>query len=273
MLGVLMDVPLNWPRRLSSALAMTAYLYPPSGGRFGLLGSYDRDLLELYPQPLLDMTLALRAVEDTPGYRRLLQIGGVDYVVALHSEDHDGLVPVGTTPGLYRKPVQVSRVPDRLPRGYAVGCARPASRGDALRMLLDPGFEPAREILVPEGEAAPCDAGFRGVARIVDARPDRVRLEADLSGPGFVVLLDSDAPGWSARVDGAETPVRRANVVFRAVPTPAGRHVIDFVYRPWPVRAGLLVSCAAALAGAVAALRLRGRRSAVAARGAEAAGD
>ena len=49
---------------------------------------------------------------------------------------------------------------------------------------------------------------------------------------GYVVLNDPYHPWWSAAVDGAEAPVLRANVLFRAVAVPPGRHTVRFEFRP-----------------------------------------
>jgi len=43
-------------------------------------------------------------------------------------------------------------------------------------------------------------------------------------------------------VDGRPAPLLRANVAFRAVAVPAGRHVVDMVYRPTAALVGLVVS-------------------------------
>lgn len=255
MLGTFMDVPTNWPPRLSSALAMESYLYPPSFGRWGLAGSYDRDLLGLYPGPLKEMVLALRAVEDTAAYLRLLQLGGVDYVVALHDEDQYGLVAAATVRGLYRKPIHVFRVPDTLPRTYAVGCARSAPSPEVLERVLDPAFEPRREIVLSEAQGGGCEEAFSGASRIVDFRPDRVTIEAELSAPGWVVLLDSYDPGWRAKVDGTETDVLPANAIFRAVPVSSGLHRIELAYRPRALLWGLFITCAFVIGGLFLASR------------------
>jgi uncharacterized membrane protein YfhO len=82
-----------------------------------------------------------------------------------------------------------------------------------------------------------------------------VEIEAALDQPGYVVLLDAWDPGWRATVDGSETPVLRANVAFRAVAVPAGRHRIELRYRPRSVLAGLLVSATVLLAAALLAVR------------------
>jgi uncharacterized membrane protein YfhO len=59
-----------------------------------------------------------------------------------------------------------------------------------------------------------------------------VVVESDAAAPGYVVLNDPWHPWWRATVDGQEAPILRANVLFRAVAVPAGRHVVRFEFKP-----------------------------------------
>jgi hypothetical protein len=83
-------------------------------------------------------------------------------------------------------------------------------------------------------EAAPAgDASRRpGRARIVSYRNTEVVLEADSPDGGWVVLNDIWHPWWFAEVDGQPAEILRANVLFRAVAVPPGRHAVRFVFRP-----------------------------------------
>jgi hypothetical protein len=241
MLGYFLDVP-GRPPELARIVGMMSYLYPPTAGRWGLRGSYDQDLLGLYPVWLQEMNLVLRAVEETPGYLRLLQIGGVQRVIALHP-DHEGLVHLGTIPGIFRIPIHVLEVPGAVPRVYVPERVGVADGEGAYADMLSPGFRPGLDAVVSGASAITAPA--RGTARIVDERPDRVRIEALLETPALVVLTDGAAPGWRARVDGRPAEVRRVNGTFRGVEAPAGRHEIELVYRPSSVYWGLGVSLAA----------------------------
>lgn len=75
-------------------------------------------------------------------------------------------------------------------------------------------------------------------------------LEAELDRPGLLVLGDTWYPGWQATVDGKETKIYPANYVMRAVVLPAGKHRVEFRYRPGSFRTGVLITLAALALGA-----------------------
>ena len=245
---------------MAKALGFITTLYPPQAGRWGFEGSYDLDLRELYPRPLADITVLARQIERTPAYLGLMEMGAVSYVVTLRPEGFESFIPVATMRGLYEDPIRVFRVPSPQPRTYAVGTARVAEGDAALRLLLDPSFDRRSEVILAEGLSTRTPA-FSGISRIARFQPDRVRLEAELAQPGYVVLVDTWDAGWRATLDGRSVPILRANVAFRAIQAPAGHHVIEYVYRPLPLTAGLAVSGIAVLAGATGCLiGLRRRR-------------
>jgi uncharacterized membrane protein YfhO len=73
-----------------------------------------------------------------------------------------------------------------------------------------------------------------------------------MSEAGHVVLVDAYGAGWRATVDGQPAPLLRANVAFRAVPVPPGRHRIELLCRPASVVIGLAVSLLALVAVSIA---------------------
>jgi membrane protein YfhO len=248
----------QWPFLYGEVIRGRTELLPPVGAIWGLFGSFDVDLRGLYPTELSRLDLLLRAVEGTPGHLRLLRIGAVSRVVARHTEGLEELVPMASLAGFGTEPLRVYRVPDPLPRAYVVSGARVAKGDDAFVALVDPAFDSRREVILAAGAPRAPDARFAGSARVADLRADRARLEVELSAPGWVVLVDGYDPGWRATVDGAAAEVLRANVAFRAVPVAAGRHVVDLLYRPRSVQAGLAVTAAGLLIAAAAALSSRG---------------
>lgn len=114
-----------------------------------------------------------------------------------------------------------------------------------LTHVRDPAFDPGQLVWLeePSGaapvESAPSTTNASGKARITHYEPDRVTVEAQLSRPGFLLLLDTYFPGWKATVDGRTTPIYRADYNFRAVSLPEGAHTVTFTYRPLSFRLGL----------------------------------
>jgi hypothetical protein len=195
-------------------------------------GSYDGDFTGLTPPALNMLTRGTLWRQATPLALKLLRMGGVDYVVALHDPPSPELVEVARFASVFAEPVRVLRVQDTLPRAYVVDRVRAASGPDAVEVLRDPAFDPRTEVLLPEGTPAPPPSeGFLGEARFVARRADRIELEVTASAPAHVVLIETDDPGWHASVDGHPAPIRNANLLFRGVFVPAGTHRVVFEYR------------------------------------------
>ncbi len=230
--------------RLVAVAALRQYLPPPSAGLFGVEGSYDIDIRGLYPRELIDVTLALRVLEGTPAHAKLLRLGAVGTVLSLHTSGLTDLQLLATLPSLFPEPIYVWRVPGALPRAWLVGCSRAPSDGAALKALTDPGFDPAREVILPEGSPTRADCGEAGRARLTALLSDELRLAADAQRAAYLVVANAYDPGWKADIDGASAPLWRANVAFQAVPVPAGRHRVRLLYRPREVLQGAAVSAA-----------------------------
>ncbi len=145
--------------------------------------------------------------------------------------------------------VAVFENPDALPRAFLVHAAHLADDDAALKEMTQDDFAPRESLILADGAAMQNGGAQLGSedVRIVDYKPERVVLSVRASAPGYVLLADTWYPGWVARVDGAETPIRRADLIYRAVPVSAGAHQIEFEFRPTTLYVGAAVSALALL--------------------------
>lgn len=121
--------------------------------------------------------------------------------------------------------------PSTLPRVLFATEARQVDFEALLRTGRWPDVDPAATVLL---EGAPASANRRrpGTVRILDYANASVTVEADSPDGGWVVLNDIWQPWWFATIDGNPAPMLKANVLFRAVEVPAGRHAIVFRFEP-----------------------------------------
>jgi len=187
-------------------------------------------------------------VDDRSGAHRTLQVHPAYELV--HSGD-----------------LKIYRNREVLPRAFAVHRARlVAGDEEALALLRDPAFDPAREVLLASGrELAGPEPAAAPEAEIVAYDEDEIQIRARLDAPGYLVVTEGDDGGWAAEVDGQEAAIERADIYFRAVYLGAGEHTVTMRYRPPAVTLGLAVSLAsigAWLLALIAALWLKRRRPA-----------
>jgi uncharacterized membrane protein YfhO len=118
-------------------------------------------------------------------------------------------------------------------------------------------WEPLRTALV---EAKPSIGltATGGTAKVVKHTASRVDVQTLTNGNSILVLSENYYPGWNAYVDGKAVDVLRVNFGLRGVVVPAGEHRVSFVYRPWSVLAGLMISVGTAMVLLVLVIRRRG---------------
>jgi hypothetical protein len=95
--------------------------------------------------------------------------------------------------------------------------------------------EPDRVLI--DGDTPPlanyAGVGSAGSARITAWHPARIEIETDSEHGGMLALHETWYPGWIAEVSGRQVPILRADVLFRGIEVPAGRHHIVFRYAPF----------------------------------------
>ncbi len=199
------------------------------------------DRMDLAPSAGIGARLPALPIGDQV---RVMRIAHAGFLLTWEMIDDPGLTPGLVLEGLSRPPLRVYEVRDVLPRARFVARARPPlDPADSVRSLCDPAFDPEQVVLI-DGAVEGDDAGPAATAeaRLLQDDPERVRISVEAPRHGWVVLADAFAPGWRATVDGLPAEIRRANLLFRAVEVPHGRHVIEMAYAPMSVYAGAALS-------------------------------
>ena len=153
------------------------------------------------------------------------------------------------------------KVPHRPWAIFAEQVALASNEKDALDTLVKT-LSREETTVVLEGAPQPKTLGAGQVLEI-ERKSNQLRIDAISPSDGILVVNDSFWPGWKATIDGNEVPIWRADFLVRAVPWPAGRHVLEMKYDPPEVLIGWIVSMAGALAlAALSVIEWRRKRSA-----------
>jgi hypothetical protein len=140
--------------------------------------------------------------------------------------------------------VAVFKNPDALARTFIIHEAHVASDPATEVELFRDDFKPRESLILADGEPIQTGGAQRSdeEARIVEYKNDRVVLSVRASAEGYVLLTDAWYPGWVARLDGVEAPIRRGDLIFRAIKVGPGDHRIEFEYQPRSMYLGAVAS-------------------------------
>lgn len=223
-----------------------------NGPTFGLVHNFDHDL-GYNPVRLGEIVQAIGATETVadayqrvftplfPSYRSTMaNLLGLRYIAIdrpvemLDKKLRPGdLKLVARTSGAY-----IYENPRALPRVIFASGWVPA---DFDRLVADgrwPNFDPLETVLL--NGTPPKTPAFQGV-HVSLSRPGiwltsykntEVQIDVDSPRAGFVVLNDVWHPWWFGTVDGKPADILRANVLFRAIQVPAGKHTVRFEFKP-----------------------------------------
>lgn len=140
-------------------------------------------------------------------------------------------------------------VPDPRPRAsfHPLGTVSFAEEADVLAWLRTHRELSPHPILAGNAAAAAADLRDESPSSeplLEYRRPssDRIVLELDAPGSGWVRVLESWDPGWSARLDGRQVPLEPSDGFAMAVPVGSGRHRLELEFTTPGVRVGLLLS-------------------------------
>jgi hypothetical protein len=130
-----------------------------------------------------------------------------------------------------------------LPRALVVHRAIAAPDHEAAYAALHlPDFDPATTVVVEGGEPLNVTPPSVAAIRFDAFGMNEIRLHVETPADAYLVLSEVWYPGWRATVDGAATPVLRANYAFRAVRLGPGQHQVSLTFTPRSWRMGLAIS-------------------------------
>ena len=211
----------------------------------GYLNLYGRQLDVSTASPVVDRSaLAMQEAVVAGGRPDLIDAAGARWVLSSRPFLGDGYLPTAAQ----RDGVRLFENLGALPAVQLWDGGRVAgSRREALDIVLSPGFDAAREIVLSGSGAR--ESGRTGeTRRIVDVSarlalgPSSARIRYEASSAGVLVLNQRWARGWSVRVNGSPAEPIVANGLFRAVEIPKGRGVVVWTYRPATLWTGALLS-------------------------------
>jgi hypothetical protein len=171
-----------------------------------------------------------------PSYRSMLEdLFGVRFIVLGEPiETIDPTLKSGDVNLVARtKDAYIYENPRALPRVLLATRWQQADFGQLIRDGGWPDVDPRRTVLLEQGPANAPNGNEAGSVRILRYRNTDVEIEAVAPSGGFVVLNDVWHPWWRASVDGKPAGIMKANVLFRAVAVPHGKHVVRFTFHPF----------------------------------------
>jgi len=259
------DVDLAGPSsplpRLTAAEQMVRAAIPNAGLLFGIGQANLYTMTET-----TDDQRFWAAVEPHP--RAALDVYGMDLLVRPISSISDvGPRALSRIAALPEAGVEVVSNPTALPHVYFAGVALPAKDDLSAIAAIDNPLVRRGEAVLLEGDvAAGGQPGPPGACRQVpSADGDDVRAVCETERNGWAVFCSALYWGWTAKIDGHQTRLYRANGRVIAVAVPPGRHEISMSYREPLFWSGVWLTTAALAALSIGAWRER--RAAAAAGG------
>jgi hypothetical protein len=137
-----------------------------------------------------------------------------------------------------------------LPRAWLASSFEVLKENEILQVIRtgnlpnDNVWDPRRTVLVEDEVELGSDLAEdpSATAVVTDHRPNRIQIRTTSVSPSILVLTENFYPGWRAYVDGESAEILRVNYNLRGLQLREGEHVVEFLYRPFSVLIGLVIS-------------------------------
>jgi len=177
--------------------------------------------------------------------KRLLDIGGIKYIIISY-EINDKDFKLIRKEDLGDKNVFLYEYKNYPGRFLLFNNIRKvANRDEAIiEMVENKDIDFKRELIVMDKgiQSLKKEQPVRGKITIVSYRPNESIFDCETDQNAFLYVSDTWYPGWRAYVDGKEIKIYRANLAFRAIEVPKGKHTVVFKYVPMSFYIGLCLT-------------------------------
>lgn len=140
--------------------------------------------------------------------------------------------------------VRLYQVKNILPRAYLSFASSTGQKQEIAPHVLNPDVVSGRRVWLESSNLQELRSNGSPPKPCILERVETIKLRFKCSAdrPAFAVFVEQFAPGWRATVDGQFAAVVRANTFMRAVPVPAGNHIIEMTFWPPGLTMGMLIS-------------------------------
>lgn len=219
-----------------------AMMNAPYAPLFGLYTVGGSEIMRIAHHDLfLNILLGTATLEDA---KRYIDIAGIRFMITSYEIDDPDFelrehVEIGKKTAYLYEYLQKTR------RFLMFGKVhRVSTNQEMVAKLLDSKIDLKKEVIIlSKDKSANMQEGpIRAEAKLLSYGPNKVVLESNSDNDALLYLTDTYYPGWRAYVDGKETKIYRANLAFRAVVVPAGKHKVVFKYVPMSFYIGLMLT-------------------------------
>ena len=150
------------------------------------------------------------------GNPKLFQLGSVKYVYENRNNES-----------------VLTEIKDYLPRAYvAYNWIYSNNANNSVKNILSKDFNPNTEVVI-EGKLNIASRKYLPIqpVKIVKYETNYIRIDANATENGLLVLTDTNYTGWKAYVNGKEEKIVQTNYLFRGVSISKGENIIEFEYQ------------------------------------------
>lgn len=211
-----------------------------------------RELLQAFSENAFASSTAVVPLSSTTQFDSpIIDLLGIKYLTFKPGFDFSEVDPSAATKYelVYANPGElvIYENKDSTP-AFLVGDVKLAEPSQIIEELQSTDFDPGslayiEDPLPSDWLASESTAGdLDGSVAVNQYESGSVTYDVETGSQALLVTPELFYPGWRVYVDGERAEIYRANYLFRAVFVGAGRHEVEFIYRPSSFRVGAIIS-------------------------------